>query len=386
MRKIGGHVSVAGGLPNAVANTLNIEGTCLQIFAGSPRSWARFPYDPKQVKSFRTLVESHDLDPVFIHALYLINLASDNEELLEKSTASLIADLDNGEKIGSAGVVVHIGSHQGRGFDSVSQQLIEVIELILSRTSNTPLLLENDAGQNGKIGALNEINFLIDKIRDPRLQVCLDTAHLWGAGYDISTAAGVGTVLADFHRRIGIEAEYVAIDPYREQLDLFRARLDETGRRYVTLARSPLETFDAPAGSFDLVVASHSLYYVPDVADAARRIRTLGKEALVVHHGPRGIDEVHRAFPALVRRQGFVVSTYDDVLPHFPGATLRSFTGTVDVAPCHDPASEDGLDLVSFFLERDARALPPEARAKIAAWFRARFPAGTMAHDVGVIS
>ena len=186
--------------------------------------------------------------------------------------------------------------------------------------------------------------------------------------------------------RIGIEAEYVAIDPYREQLDLFRARLDETGRRDVTLARSPLETFDAPAGSFDLVVASHSLYYVPDVADAARRIRTLGKEALVVHHGPRGIDEVHRAFPALVRRQGFVVSTYDDVLPHFPGATLRSFTGTVDVAPCHDPASEDGLDLVSFFLERDARALPPEARAKIAAWFRARFPAGTMAHDVGVIS
>ncbi len=197
MRKIGGHVSVAGGLPNAVANTLNIEGTCLQIFAGSPRSWARFPYDPKQVKSFRTLVESHDLDPVFIHALYLINLASDNEELLEKSTASLIADLDNGEKIGSAGVVVHIGSHQGRGFDSVSQQLIEVIELILSRTSNTPLLLENDAGQNGKIGALNEINFLIDKIRDPRLQVCLDTAHLYEAGYDFTSDLGLEKLISE---------------------------------------------------------------------------------------------------------------------------------------------------------------------------------------------
>ena len=197
MRKIGGHVSVAGGLPNAVENSLKVGGNCMQIFAGSPRSWARTPYNLEETNTFRKGVEKNDLDPVFIHALYLINLATDNEDLLEKSTLSLIGDLENGERIKSAGVIVHIGSHQGRGFDTVSQQLIEVIKSILSRTEHTPLILENVAGQNGKIGALNEINFLIDKIQDPRLRVCLDTAHLFEAGYDFTSDIGLEKLISE---------------------------------------------------------------------------------------------------------------------------------------------------------------------------------------------
>jgi len=197
MRKIGGHVSVAGGLPNAVSNTLSIGGNCIQIFAGSPRSWARQPYSPEEVKLFREGVEKNNLDPVFIHALYLINLASDNPDLLGKSTLSLIGDLENGEKIKSSGVIVHIGSHQGRGFDSVSAQLLDVIHSILSRTKDTPLILENVAGQNGKIGSLREINFLLDKIQDPRLKVCLDTAHLFEAGYDFTSDIGLEKIISE---------------------------------------------------------------------------------------------------------------------------------------------------------------------------------------------
>jgi len=197
MRKIGGHVSVAGGLPNAVENTIKIGGNCLQIFAGSPRSWARLPYSPEVVKSFRKGIEEHGLDPVFIHALYLVNLAAQSSDLLEKSTASLISDLENGEKIKSAGVIVHIGSHQGRGFESVSGQLITAITSILAHTTTTPLILENDAGQQGKIGSLEEINFLIKKINNPRLGVCLDTAHLFEAGYDLTTSLGLDRLIME---------------------------------------------------------------------------------------------------------------------------------------------------------------------------------------------
>jgi len=196
MRKIGGHVSIAGGLPNAITNTLRIGGNCLQIFAGSPRSWARHPFSAETVQAFRSEVEKQQLDPVFIHALYLINLASGNDDLLEKSIDSLVGDLKNGEQINSAGVIVHIGSHQGRGFDAVSSQLIDVLSRILSCTQATPLILENSAGQQGKIGSLEEINFLIDEIKNPRLKVCLDTAHLFEAGYDFTSDQGLKKLIS----------------------------------------------------------------------------------------------------------------------------------------------------------------------------------------------
>ena len=196
MRKIGGHVSIAGGLPNAITNTLRIGGNCLQIFAGSPRSWARHPFSAETVQAFRSEVEKQQLDPVFIHALYLINLASGNDDLLEKSIDSLVGDLKNGEQINSAGVIVHIGSHQGRGFDAVSSQLIDVLSRILACTQATPLILENSAGQQGKIGSLEEINFLIDEIKNPRLKVCLDTAHLFEAGYDFTSDQGLKKLIS----------------------------------------------------------------------------------------------------------------------------------------------------------------------------------------------
>ena len=163
----------------------------MQFFAGSPRSWARRSYSDEETGEFLRGIEKNNLNPVFIHALYLVNLATTADDLLEKSISSLVSDLDNGRKIQSAGVIVHIGSHQGRGFDSVSGQLIKVIKLILSRTSSTPLILENDAGQQGKIGSLEEINFLIDQIKNPRLKVCLDTAHLFEAGSDFTLDLGL---------------------------------------------------------------------------------------------------------------------------------------------------------------------------------------------------
>lgn len=185
MRKIGGHVSIAGNITNAIMNTVKIGGNCMQIFAGSPRVWERKLFSNSDVEKFNAQIKDHDLSPVFIHALYLVNLATDKVDLLEKSIGSVIMDLKNGNQINSAGVILHLGSHQGRGFKESLSQIVTSIEQIFKETSGCDLILENDAGQNGKIGSVEELSEIITMVNSDRLKVCLDTAHLFEGGLDM---------------------------------------------------------------------------------------------------------------------------------------------------------------------------------------------------------
>lgn len=200
MRKIGAHVSVAGGLVNAIKNTQAINGNCLQIFAGSPRSWARTLYPQAEADQFRQSLSSLSLEPLFIHALYLVNLGTDNNELLSKSMDSLSFDMKNGDLIGAAGVIVHVGSHQGRGFASVKSQIVQSIQGLLSFTTTTNFVIENSAGQKGKIGSLQELSELIEAVNSPRLKVCLDTAHLYESGCDFNNQQHVDQLLVDLNK------------------------------------------------------------------------------------------------------------------------------------------------------------------------------------------
>lgn len=200
-RKIGAHVSAAGGPSKAVNNALSIGANCFQIFAGSPRTWKRSLYDQSEVDRFNQLVDQNNLRPVFIHALYLVNLASDNPETLDKSLQSLLVDLQNGDQINAAGVIVHLGSHQGRGLDSVKSQLVQKINLLLNQTKSTPLLIENSSGQKGKVGLLTEIETLLSQISSDRLQVCLDTAHLFEAGYDLNNTKQTDQLIKELEQR-----------------------------------------------------------------------------------------------------------------------------------------------------------------------------------------
>ncbi|MBU1200813.1 deoxyribonuclease IV [Patescibacteria group bacterium] len=200
-RKVGGHVSIAGGLTNSVKNTLDMSGNCLQIFAGSPRSWARNPFPQDQVQNFNKQIKQQNLTPVFIHALYLVNLASDNPNLLNKSYQALLIDLSNGQKINSAGVIVHIGSHQGRGFDSTKDQVVKLIKKLLKNTQDTPFIIENSAGEKNKIGSIEEINTLVNQINSPRVKICLDSAHLFEAGYDLRKLKVVQDLVNDLQTK-----------------------------------------------------------------------------------------------------------------------------------------------------------------------------------------
>ena len=185
-RQLGGHVSIAGGLNLSLDRAQKIGANCLQIFAASPRSWARSPFSADQVKKFNQQIKENNLRPVFIHTLYLINLASDNPDIYRKSITALKSDMQSGDLIKSAGVVVHLGSHQGRGFDAVSDQVVKSIKQILKSSSKVSLLIENTAGQKGKVGSLEEISYLLKQVSSPRLGVCLDTAHLFIAGFDLT--------------------------------------------------------------------------------------------------------------------------------------------------------------------------------------------------------
>ncbi|MEK7622762.1 MAG: deoxyribonuclease IV [Patescibacteria group bacterium] len=174
MRRIGAHVSISGGLDKAVERIVGMGGNCMQIFSSSPQMWHNKPL----------IITGKIKLPVFIHAKYLINLGSANQELVEKSIASLKYDLKVGEMIGASGLIVHLGSHMGQGFGLVKKQLVSTIKTVLRDSSGrVKLLIENSAGQKGKLcSQLSEIKLLLQDIHSDKVGWCLDTCHSWGAG------------------------------------------------------------------------------------------------------------------------------------------------------------------------------------------------------------
>jgi len=166
----------------------------LQIFSSSPRTWLAVMPAASTITAFKAAALKHKVKPVFIHAKYLVNLASDNKSLEAISIKSLIHDLNVADAIGAAGVIVHLGSHQGRGFAAVKQQLVENITKVLQDSKGSAMfLIENSAGQRGKIASqLDEISLLLKAINNQRLGWCLDTCHAWVAGFTCGKASGNG--------------------------------------------------------------------------------------------------------------------------------------------------------------------------------------------------
>lgn len=188
---VGGHLSVAKGLKSAVESIQEMGGSAIQIFSGSPRSWARKPIDEVLLKSNKNILQNSKIT-LATHALYLVNLTPDKDELLEKSMNALAYDLEFTAKLGGVGVVVHLGSHLGKGFDAVKDALIERLDRLLSSAaSDATLLIENSAGQSGKLGSsLEEIEWILEQLEQHRqsgkLGWCFDTCHGFAAGYDLS--------------------------------------------------------------------------------------------------------------------------------------------------------------------------------------------------------
>lgn len=192
-RRIGAHLSVGKGLVSAAESMVAMGGNALQIFSGSPRGWARKPLEQEKADALISYCQNHDFGPVVLHALYLVNLTGDRDDLIQNSIKSLTYDLHYSAQIHGGGVVVHLGSHLGKGFDSVFDDLISRLKTILDGTPKTStFLIENSAGQEGKLcSKLEDIRRIFDAlpsyVNDGRLRWCFDTCHGFAAGYDLLT-------------------------------------------------------------------------------------------------------------------------------------------------------------------------------------------------------
>jgi len=202
----GGHC--AGGIKGSLDKAVEMGADAMQLFAQSPRMW-RFPeHAEDDLARFRERRTELGLDSVLIHALYLVNLAAPDEEIYRKSVETMRSTVRAACAIEADGVVVHVGSHLGSGFEAGLERAVPALRQVLEECSDTTwLLLENSAGAGGTIGrSLDEIAALVEALdRHPRLGVCLDSCHLYVSGIDVSDRAALDDALAGVDRRIGLD-------------------------------------------------------------------------------------------------------------------------------------------------------------------------------------
>ena len=204
---VGGHVSSAGRIDKAVDNAAAIGAEAFQLFGAAPQQWRRKTHPEEDIAAFRRKREELKLGPAFIHAIYLINLASPKDDLVEKSVAALTAELNLASQIGAAGVIFHVGSHMGSGFDHALPRIAAAMTQALDQSpDDTWLCLENNAGAGRSVGStFAELAAIMDAVDHPRVKLCLDTCHLHAASYNIATVAGLRDTMAELKREIGAE-------------------------------------------------------------------------------------------------------------------------------------------------------------------------------------
>jgi deoxyribonuclease-4 len=180
-----------------VARGQEIGCEAIQIFGSSPQAWAFKPVPGEQIELFKQGLADAGIGPVFLHAIYLINLGTPDKEKLKKGIDSLANYMKLAADLGATGVIFHPGSHGGRGYEAVLPQTVEAIKIVLDTAPEGPVLaVENMAGMGRHIGAkFEELGGILDSVDSPRLKICLDTQHSFAAGYDLTNPEGIQAML-----------------------------------------------------------------------------------------------------------------------------------------------------------------------------------------------
>jgi deoxyribonuclease-4 len=213
--RIGAHVRAGGKLVPALERGAEIGAEVVQIFTQSPRAWKPTQYADEVLYEYRVAEENSPvITETFCHATYLINLASDQPDLLQRSVDCLAANLATSTGMGASGLVLHVGSHKGSGFAECLPQVVDALGGVLERFDGRspgacPILLENAAGTGGTVGrSFEELAAILDAAGAalaPRLGVCLDTQHLWASGTGYTSVEEADDVVADFDAVIGLD-------------------------------------------------------------------------------------------------------------------------------------------------------------------------------------
>jgi deoxyribonuclease-4 len=224
--RIGAHVSVAGGLLNAIANAREAACEAFQVFVSNARGWAPPVPDAAAERRFRRLVDEGGLGPVFVHAPYLVNFASSSDQTGASSVTVVRATLAKAAAIGAAGVVVHAGSDLGAGRAEGLRRSRQAILPLLDDREGPDLLLELTAGTRNAIASrFEEMAELLDVLgRHPRLKVCFDTCHAHAAGYDLSTVPGATAAVTGLLAAVGDRVSLVHANDSAEPVGSHRDR------------------------------------------------------------------------------------------------------------------------------------------------------------------
>lgn len=204
---LGAHVSTAGGLSTCVGRAQALGAECMQIFLCAPQRWQEPKHTDEQVSQFERLVAEAGIGPNFAHATYLINLAAVDPPLRQRSIDNLVACAAWAERIGLAGIVVHVGSGRGQPVEEAELQVASALEQVLLRSNTCAIILENSAGSGDTLGSrFAQIGGVFDRLgRDARLGLCLDTAHTFASGYDLRQNDGIQQTVDEIEQFLGLE-------------------------------------------------------------------------------------------------------------------------------------------------------------------------------------
>jgi deoxyribonuclease-4 len=205
---IGAHVEARHGLWNAFPNAVALGADAIQVHPTPPGFWGSPKPTDEDVEHFRQAYADAGRPPFYFHAVYLINLASDDPKVNPRSESTLAGYLAAADNLGIDGVIFHVGSHRGIGFEAALPGITGRIQRALERADPqvSRLLIENNAGTGGCVGArFEEIRAMIDAVGDERLRSCFDTCHAFASGYDLRTPAGAKAVIDDWERLVGLD-------------------------------------------------------------------------------------------------------------------------------------------------------------------------------------
>jgi deoxyribonuclease-4 len=206
---LGAHMSIAGGVEKSIDRALSVGCTAMQVFVKNNMQWFAAPFSEKEITAWRTHPRRGELRCVFAHSGYMINLGATNPDFLDKSLRALAEELTRADQLGLPWLVLHPGAHMGTGAEAGLKRIVEGIDEVFRRIPKvkTRIALEATAGQGSSLGhTFEQLAFLLEHAHEPkRLCICLDTAHIFAAGYDISTKEKTRAVFEKFDDVIGLD-------------------------------------------------------------------------------------------------------------------------------------------------------------------------------------
>ena len=270
--RVGVHTSIAGGISQAVERAVSLNATTLQIFSHNPRQWRKTGITEEEARKFSTLRRKYDIGPVFIHASYLINLASTSDTILHKSIDLLSYELQCADMIGAEYVILHTGSAKGQDEKAARNRAVKaILKAVGNKHYSASLLLENTAGERGDItSSVRTLSEIIDKCNCDRIAgICIDTCHAFSSGYNLTADEGIEKLLSEIEKYIGIgKLKLIHLNDSKRPLGAGVDRHEHIGSGYIGI------------GGFSKLLSDKRIVKVPLILETPKKNENDDRENL----------------------------------------------------------------------------------------------------------